>query len=135
MCKYQLTNCCPQSSAMKVPVIRNGPKGISLFKLLPFKNINVNPIIAPKKNAKNRATRIFGQPSKRPIKIASFTSPKPIALPFDIKNIAKKNPDPTTIAKTQSDNKEKSTANSIVSKILKIKVTAIAGNKTLSGIM
>ena len=83
---------------MNVPITKNGPNGISLFKLffLPVrsgKTINIKPIIAPKKKAKNKAVKIFGNPNKIPIKRANFTSPKPIAMPLENKNIIKKNPD------------------------------------------
>ena len=85
--------CWPQNNAKNVPAIKNGPKGISLFKVFLLKIIPAVPIIAPKKNAKNNATRILGNPSKRPIKIASFTSPKPIHLPPETRKIARKKPD------------------------------------------
>ena len=55
-------------------------------------------IIAPKKNATNRAARTELIPSNNPIKIANFTSPKPIHFPFETKNIIKKNPDAITTA-------------------------------------
>ena len=85
--------------ATKVPTIKNGPKGISLFNPFFLKTISITPIIAPKKNAKNRATKTLGKPNKSPIKTASFTSPKPIHLPFEIRKIERKKPDAITTAR------------------------------------
>ena len=39
------------------------------------------------------------RPIRSPIKTANFTSPKPIALPLEIKNIIRKNPEATKAAK------------------------------------
>lgn len=96
--KYQLIIFCPQNRATNVPVIKNGPNGISLFKPFFPKNINIAPITAPKKNAKNKATKTFGKPSKNPIKTANFTSPNPIQRPFEIKKIKRKNPEEIIVA-------------------------------------
>ena len=82
----------PQNKAINVPVTKNGPNGISLFRPFLLARISPIPIIAPKKKAKNRATRIFGKPRKRPIKKANFTSPQPIHFPLEIKIIARKKP-------------------------------------------
>ena len=88
--RYQLTNCGPQNNAINVPITKNGPKGTSLcIFFLPAK-ISPTPIIAPIKKAKNKATKIFGQPKNKPIKNASLMSPIPIQRPRDIKTIAKK---------------------------------------------
>ena len=46
---------------------------------------------APIKKAKNKATKIFGQPRIRPIKKANLTSPTPIHLPRETKIIKRKN--------------------------------------------
>ena len=74
-----------------MPVIKNGPKGISDLRVFLPENINPSPIIAPRKKAKNRATRILGNPKIRPIKKASLMSPMPIHFPREIKTINKKN--------------------------------------------
>ncbi len=42
----------------------------------------MEPTIAPVKNAKYKAVIILGNPKTIPIKNASFTSPKPMPLPF-----------------------------------------------------
>ena len=80
----------PQNKARKVPITRKGPKGTSLWSFFLPAKINPTPIIAPIKKAKNKATKIFGQPRNKPIKNASFMSPTPIQRPRDIKTIAKK---------------------------------------------
>ena len=125
-CKYQFMICCPQNIATKVPVIKNGANGIWLFNpngsllfngfpeeslnsnrvdLFRYacarrsKTINPTPIIAPKKNAKNMASRIFGHPNTSPNKIASFTSPKPIHSPWETRYISKKKAEATMAAK------------------------------------
>ena len=74
-----------------VPVIKNGPKGISDFKDFLFKIINPIPIIAPKRKAENKANKILGNPRKNPIKKANFISPIPIQLPRETKTITRKN--------------------------------------------
>ena len=81
--------------------MRNGPKGISLFKPFFLKSIKPDPTKAPRKKAKNSPARIFGKPSKNPNRIASLTSPKPIHRPPEIKKIKRKNPDATIAAKTE----------------------------------
>ena len=73
-----------------MPVIKNGPKGISDLRVFLPENISPNPIIAPRKKAKNRATRILGNPKISPIKKASFISPIPIHFPRETKTISKK---------------------------------------------
>lgn len=77
--------------AKMVPETKKGPKGTSDFKVFLPEIINPTPMIAPIKKAKNKATRMFGNPKNKPIKIASLTSPKPIARPREIRNIARKN--------------------------------------------
>ncbi len=81
----------PKNIAKNVPETKNGPKGIWDFIVFRFKKINIKPTIAPLKKAKNKATKIFGQPKKRPIKIESLKSPQPIQVSFEIKMIARKN--------------------------------------------
>lgn len=68
-------------------------------------------IIAPKKNAINRAAITESTPSNNPIKTANFTSPKPIHFPFENKNIAKKNPEAMTEAIKKFASKLKFTNN------------------------
>ena len=80
----------PQNKARNVPVTRNGPKGTSDFKVFLPEITNPNPIIAPIKKAKNKATKILGKPRKRPIKKANFISPIPSQRPREIKTIARK---------------------------------------------
>lgn len=79
--KYQLIILSLQNIAIKVPVTKKGPKGISDFKVFLPEIINPTPIIAPIKKAENKATKILGQPKIKPIKKAIFTSPTPIHLP------------------------------------------------------
>ena len=73
-----------------MPVTRNGPKGISDFRVFLPEAIKTNPIIAPIKKAKNKAIKICGYPKTKPIKKASFTSPTPIQRPLEIRTIKKK---------------------------------------------
>ena len=73
-----------------MPETRNGPKGTSDLIFFFLAKINPTPIIAPKEKAKNKATKMAGNPRNNPIKKASLTSPKPIALPLEIKKISKK---------------------------------------------
>ncbi len=80
--------------AIKVPVIKNGAKGTSLFKPFLPENIIINPIIAPIKNAKNSPTNIIGKPKISPNNIANLTSPNPIQAPLETRYIIKKNKDP-----------------------------------------
>ena len=61
-----------------------------LFNVFFFKVININPTIEPEKKAIKRATKILGKERKRPIKVAIFTSPNPIPLPFVTNNIKRK---------------------------------------------
>ena len=89
---YQLTIFPPKNNANKVPVTKNGPNGTSDFNFFLREIINATPIIAPIKKAENKATKILGQPRKRPIKKATLISPIPIHLPLDHKTIARKNP-------------------------------------------
>ena len=88
--KYQLSIWLPKKKAVKVPVIKKGPKGTSDFKVFLPDNINPIPIIAPRKKAKNKPTKILGNPKINPIKKASFMSPPPIHLPLEINTIKKK---------------------------------------------
>src|SRR3989344_1368419 len=81
---------CPQKIAKKVPVIKNGPKGISDFRPFFFAAINPMPIIAPREKAENKAKRMFGQLKINPINIASLKSPIPIQRPPENKIIANK---------------------------------------------
>ena len=83
--------CPPKNKAIKVPVTKKGPKGTSDFKVFLPEIISPNPIIAPIKKAKNKATKMFGQPRINPIRKASFISPTPIHLPLDIRTIKRKN--------------------------------------------
>ncbi len=55
--------------------------------------------MAPIKKAKNKATKIFGQPRTRPMKTANLTSPVPIHLPRETKNIKRKNTPAITTAR------------------------------------
>ena len=75
-----------------MPVIKNGPKGNSLLIVFFFNIISPNPIIAPIKKARNKASSALGQPSKKPIKKASLISPTPIHLPRETRTINKKKP-------------------------------------------
>ena len=83
----------PKIIATNVPNIKNGANGTSLFKPFLPNSINPNPIIAPHKKAKNNPASMPGYPKAKPNKSASFTSPKPIQLPPEIRNINKKNSD------------------------------------------
>ncbi len=74
-----------------VPAIKNGPKAILLFNFFFAAKISMTPTMAPVKKAINIAIIIFGKPSKKPIKKANFTSPKPIPFPLVIINKLKKN--------------------------------------------
>ena len=89
---------CPQNSAKKVPMIKKGAKGISLFNPFFWNIIEMIPTTAPVANAKNNQAKILGNPKINPNKIASFTSPNPIQRPPDTKKIAKKNPEAMTTA-------------------------------------
>ena len=80
----------PQNNAINVPVTKNGPKGTSDFKVFLPEIISPTPIIAPKKKAENKATRILGKPKIKPIKMANLKSPRPIQRPLESKIIAKK---------------------------------------------
>ena len=71
--------------AKKVPVTKNGPKGISDFKVFLPKAIRINPTIAPIEKAKNKATKMLGYPKTNPIRKANFMSPTPIHLPREIR--------------------------------------------------
>lgn len=88
---YQAIISSPNNIARKVPTIKNGAKGTSLFRPFFPNIINSNPIIAPNKNAKNNPAKMLGNPKINPNKIANFTSPNPIHLPEEIRNINKKN--------------------------------------------
>lgn len=80
----------PQNKETKVPVAKKGPNGTSDLSVFLAAIINPTPIIAPMKKAKNKATKIFGQPKINPIKKASFISPTPIHLPRDTNTTVKK---------------------------------------------
>lgn len=83
----------PQNKAAKVPKIKNGANGTSLFKPFLPKIIKAKLIIAPRIKAKNNPTKIPGNPKINPSRIANFTSPKPIHLPLDKRKSAKKKTD------------------------------------------
>jgi len=70
----------PKNIAKKVPETKNGAKGIWDFIVFRLKKIKIKPTIAPLKKAKNKETKIFGQPKINPIKIESLKSPKPIQV-------------------------------------------------------
>jgi len=80
----------PQNRPTRVPATKKGPKGTSDFKFFFLKDIKANPTRAPLRKAKNKATKMLGQPKRSPIKKTSFTSPIPIHLPFDKSTTAKK---------------------------------------------
>ncbi len=116
----------PKNIEIIVPIIRNGPNGISLFKVLRPVLINPNPIIAPNKKAKKRAIEIFGQERKKPMKNASFTSPKPIHFPLEKSQIKKKKspapkPEKRETARTLNDPITKRTKKSGIIKISQTK--------------
>lgn len=68
-----------------VPKTKNGAKGISLFIPCFFeKAIKNNPIIAPDQNATTTPLKARESPSNHPSPNASFASPRPIQVPFDI---------------------------------------------------
>lgn len=90
ICMYQLISELPHKRAKKVPKIKKGAKGSSLFKPFLCKNISATPIIAPNAKAKNKPAKMLGKPKINPNSIASFTSPKPIHRPRENINIAKK---------------------------------------------
>lgn len=75
---------------MIVEPAKNGPKGISDFKVFFFKTIKIMETKAPIKKAKNKATKILGQPRINPINKANFMSPTPIHLPLETKTMARK---------------------------------------------
>ena len=77
--------------AIKVPVIRNGANGISLFNPFFLKIIAPIPTMAPSINDKNMPINILGKPKRIPKRIANLQSPKPIHAPFDIRNNKVKN--------------------------------------------
>ena len=76
--------------AITVPPAKNGPKGISDFRVFFFKIIKIMETKAPIRKAKNKATKILGQPRIKPINKANFMSPTPIHLPLETKTIARK---------------------------------------------
>src|SRR3989344_8360333 len=79
--------------ATRVPATKNGPKGTSDLKDFLWAKTSPTPIVAPEKKAKNKATKIFGQPRINPIRKASLISPAPIHLPRDASTIRRKNPE------------------------------------------
>lgn len=97
--KYQLSKIFPHNKVIKVAPIKNGPKGISDFKVFFFKINKTIATIAPIKKAKNKAVRRNSHPKSKPINAPILISPTPIHLPFDIKTIIKKNPPPTKAAR------------------------------------
>jgi hypothetical protein len=81
----------PKTPTINKDTIINGAKGISLFILWTLDvAINNNPTIAPSQKDKKKSVILPEIPTNHPIPRASFTSPKPISLPFD-KNHKKKN--------------------------------------------
>ena len=76
--------------AKKVPVTKNGAKGISDLRVFLPRAIRINPTAAPIKKAKNKATKMSGKPRNKPIKKANFISPTPIHLPREIRTIVRK---------------------------------------------
>lgn len=82
-----------------VPIIKKGAKGIWLFNPFFSRIINPNPIIAPKRKAKNIPHKMLGKPKRSPKSRANLTSPKPIQRPLEIKNIDRKNPEAIIAAK------------------------------------
>ena len=84
--------CSPKNIIKKVPIIKNGPNGISDFIVFFLKIIKPTPTMAPRRKARKRAIKTYGQPRKSPIKKANFMSPIPIPLPLVIKTINRKNP-------------------------------------------
>jgi len=90
--KYQSKIAGAKKSEISRPATRNGPKGIGDDIVFFFADTITNPIIAPKRFAKNTASNTGQNPSAKPIKNASFTSPNPIHFPRDARNIAKNKP-------------------------------------------
>ncbi len=88
----------PKNIAKIVAPTKNGPKGISDFKVFFLRANKITEIAAPIKKAKNKAAKIFGQPRIRPIKIANLKSPTTINLPREISTIARKKAPPTKLA-------------------------------------
>lgn len=88
--KYQSIILAPQNKAIKVPKTRKGAKGTSVFRVFPFKAINIVPITAPIRKDRNKASKVLGQLNKRPKKKTNLTSPKPSHFPRETKKIAKK---------------------------------------------
>src|SRR3989344_5749880 len=76
---------------MKVPIIKNGPKGIWLCIFFLPKITSGRPTKVPSQKEEKTATKTLGQPKNKAIKSANFTSPIPIHLPFDITIRNKKN--------------------------------------------
>lgn len=96
---YHFTISSPQNIAIKVPTTKNGPKGMALFKAFFFINMKIIPQIAPRVKANNKATKILGQPSIKPMRNASFASPPPMPSPFVAKIMLKKKTLDTIAAK------------------------------------
>lgn len=81
----------PKKKTKKTPKAKKGPKGIAVFNVFFLQIIKKMLTIAPRKNAKIKAKKISGKPSKKPEAAANFKSPKPMPLPRQIKKIKAKN--------------------------------------------
>ena len=88
----------PHNKVIKVAPVKKGPRGISDFRAFFFKTNRIIETAPPIKKAKNRAVKSWGKPKSNPIKIPILTSPMPIHLPRDIRNISKKNAPPIIAA-------------------------------------
>ena len=76
--------------AIKLPVTKKGPKGISSLNFLLPKITNIIPIVAPIKKEKNKAIKVAEPCKKVPIRKAILTSPKPIQRPLETVTIKRK---------------------------------------------
>lgn len=97
--KYQLTKKSPQNKVIKVAPTKNGPKGISDFRVFLFKINKIVETIAPLKKAKNKAVKRFDKPKSKPINTPILISPTPIQRPFDIATINRKKKPPINPAR------------------------------------
>ena len=93
------------------------------------------PTKAPIKKAKNKATRILGQPTTRPIKKASLMSPIPIQRPLETKTISKKKAADRKADKKYPIKRLKSPIADKERKAIYMMERIMAGKTTLSGIM
>ena len=80
----------PNTVIIKKENIRKGAKGIWLFILALDRAIRNSPTIAPNQKEKKKSVIEEAIPKINPIPRASFTSPKPIALPLEKYQIRKK---------------------------------------------